>query len=106
MSYYFFLFVPIFCLNEALNKLPCVATTTKTIVVGGVIGQGGGSTTSTPYGSRAPSALTPIQIQRMEAESGNEQMMQLIPDQNYLQERADQMSQVEENIVELGKFVV
>eukprot|EP00814_Leptocylindrus_danicus_P017298 CAMPEP_0116044888 /NCGR_PEP_ID=MMETSP0321-20121206/27275_1 /TAXON_ID=163516 /ORGANISM="Leptocylindrus danicus var. danicus, Strain B650" /LENGTH=368 /DNA_ID=CAMNT_0003526085 /DNA_START=15 /DNA_END=1122 /DNA_ORIENTATION=+ len=68
----------------------------------GVIGQGGGSTTSTPYGSRAPSALTPIQIQRMEAESGNEQMMQLIPDQNYLQERADQMSQVEENIVELG----
>ena len=60
--------------------------------------------TSTPYGVRASSALTPIQIQRMEAESGNEQMMQLIPDRSYLQERADQMSQVEENIVELGMF--
>ena len=41
----------------------------------------------------------------MEAENGNEQMMQLIPDQSYLQDRADQMSQVEENIVELGKSI-
>lgn len=29
-------------------------------------------------------------------------MMQLIPDQNYLRERADAMSAVESNIVELG----
>ena len=41
----------------------------------------------------------------MEAQNGNEQMMQLIPDQSYLQDRADQMSQVEENIVELGKSI-
>jgi len=47
-------------------------------------------------------ALTPIDIQRMDEESGNEQMMQLIPNQTYLQDRADQMSQVESNIVELG----
>ena len=56
--------------------------------------------------SRAAAALTPIEIQRMEAERGDEQMMQLIPDQSYLQERADQMSQVEENIVELGRSCI
>mmetsp|Transcript_17514 Transcript_17514/g.20218 ORF Transcript_17514/g.20218 Transcript_17514/m.20218 type:complete len:370 (+) Transcript_17514:186-1295(+) len=44
--------------------------------------------------------LTPLDIQRMEQETG--QQMQLIPDQGYLLERADAMSQVESNIVELG----
>lgn len=44
--------------------------------------------------------LTPLDIQRMEQETG--QQMQLIPDQNYLRERADAMSTVESNIVELG----
>ena len=38
----------------------------------------------------------------MEEQSGQSQMMQLIPDQNYLRERADAMSAVESNIVELG----
>lgn len=38
----------------------------------------------------------------MEQESGQDQMMQLIPDQDYLRERADAMEQVETNIVELG----
>lgn len=51
-------------------------------------------------GGGAP--LTPLDIQRMEAESGQQEMMQLIPDQSYLQERADAMTQVETNIVELG----
>jgi syntaxin 5 len=46
--------------------------------------------------------LTPLDIQRMEEESGQSQMMQLIPDHDYLRERADAMSQVESNIVELG----
>jgi len=55
--------------------------------------------TSTP--SSLP-VYTPADIQRMEEESGQSQMMQLIPDQNYLRERADAMSQVESNIVELG----
>ena len=44
--------------------------------------------------------LTPLDIQRMEQES--QQTMQLIPDQTYLRERADAMSTVETNIVELG----
>ena len=35
-------------------------------------------------------------------EQENDQMMQLIPDQTYLRERADAMSTVESNIVELG----
>ena len=60
-----------------------------------------------PYNSNSTmqSALpvyTPLDIQRMEEESGQSQMMQLIPDQSYLRERADAMSQVESNIVELG----
>ncbi len=38
----------------------------------------------------------------MEEQSGQAQMMQLIPDQNYLQERANAMEAVESNIVELG----
>lgn len=46
--------------------------------------------------------LTPLDIQRMEQESGAQQQMQLIPDQTYLLERADAMATVESNIVELG----
>ena len=38
---------------------------------------------------------TPMDIQQMEEQSGQAQMMQLIPDQNYLQERADAMEAVE-----------
>jgi syntaxin 5 len=58
-----------------------------------------------PYSKNDQSTLpvyTPLDIQRMEEESGQSQMMQLIPDQSYLRERADAMSQVESNIVELG----
>lgn len=51
------------------------------------------------YGTSQP-PLTPLDIQRMEEERGLQQ--QLIPDQDYLQQRADAMSQVETNIVELG----
>jgi syntaxin 5 len=54
--------------------------------------------------------LTPLDIQRMEEENsggfqgggGGGQQTQLIPDQDYLRERADAMSTVETNIVELG----
>jgi syntaxin 5 len=46
--------------------------------------------------------LTPLDIQRLEQEQGDTQMMQLIPDQDYLQQRADAMSTVESHIVELG----
>jgi syntaxin 5 len=59
-------------------------------------------TTSSYYGRQDSNPLTPWDIQRMEQESGQEQMMQLIPDQDYLRERADAMEQVESNIVELG----
>ena len=38
----------------------------------------------------------------MEEQTGQAQAMQLIPDQNYLRERADAMEAVETNIVELG----
>ena len=44
--------------------------------------------------------LTPLDIQRMEQDTGLQ--MQLIPDQSYLRDRADAMSTVESNIVELG----
>mmetsp|Transcript_23565 Transcript_23565/g.66612 ORF Transcript_23565/g.66612 Transcript_23565/m.66612 type:complete len:410 (-) Transcript_23565:147-1376(-) len=54
------------------------------------------------YGRSDSTPLTPYDIQRMEQESGTSQMMQLIPDQEYLQERANAMEQVESNIVELG----
>ena len=53
------------------------------------------------YGRANSAPLTPLDIQRMEQESGMLQM-QLIPDQDYLRERADAMSTVESNIVELG----
>jgi syntaxin 5 len=57
---------------------------------------GGAST----YHGADSAPLTPLDIQRMEMENG--QQMQLIPDQNYLRERADAMETVESNIVELG----
>ena len=58
----------------------------------------GGSQSS----QNAAAMMSPFDIQKMEQESGQDQMMQLIPDQNYLRERADAMEQVESNIVELG----
>jgi len=45
---------------------------------------------------------TPFDIERMEEQSGQSQLMNLIPDQNYQRERADTMAQMESNIVELG----
>jgi syntaxin 5 len=54
------------------------------------------------YSSGNSALLTPLDIQRMEQEQGDSQMLQLIPDQDYLQTRADAMSTVESNIVELG----
>jgi syntaxin 5 len=64
---------------------------------------GAGTAAASLYG-RANSLppLTPLDIQRMEEESGQSRAMQLIPDRAYLRERADAMSQVESNIVELG----
>lgn len=50
----------------------------------------------------AAGMMSPFDIQRMEQESGQDQMMQLIPDQDYLRDRANAMEQVESNIVELG----
>jgi syntaxin 5 len=46
--------------------------------------------------------LTPVEIARMEEENFNQRQLQLIPDQNYLQDRANAMNQVESNIAELG----
>lgn len=46
--------------------------------------------------------MTPMEIQQMESNMGTQSQMQLIPDQDYLRQRADAMSQVETNIVELG----
>jgi len=46
--------------------------------------------------------MTPMEIQQMESNMGTQSQMQLIPDQDYLRQRADAMSQVESNIVELG----
>jgi syntaxin 5 len=46
--------------------------------------------------------LTPLDIMRAESQGGLEQTMQLIPDQNYLRERADVMETVESQIGELG----
>jgi SNARE domain len=66
-------------------------------------GGGGGDlpTYSGAYSSYSPVVMTPLDVQRMDEENG-EQLMQLIPDQDYLQSRADAMSTVESNIVELG----
>jgi syntaxin 5 len=57
------------------------------------------------YGRANSAPLTPLDIQRSEQEqsaAGNMHSLQLIPDQSYLRERADAMSTVESNIVELG----
>lgn len=54
------------------------------------------------FNNEPKTVLTPLEMQRLDEEAGNGQMMQLIPDQNYLRERADAMSTVETNIVELG----
>jgi len=66
----------------------------------------GKSASSNYYGNSqtggAPTMMSPFDIQQMEQESGQGQTMQLIPDQNYLRERADAMETVESNIVELG----
>ena len=83
--------------------------------IGGALDGGGGgansfylqqqsqrSTYSGQYGAGNASLLTPLDIQRMELEQGDQQMLQLIPEQSYLQSRADAMSTVESNIVELG----
>ena len=62
------------------------------------------SGTYSSYSNPNNTPLTPLDIQRMETENGQQQQMQLIPDQDYLRERADAMSQVETNIVELGQI--
>lgn len=54
------------------------------------------------HGTSSQQPLTPLDIMRMESESGQGQMMQLIPDQNYLRERADVMETVESHMLELG----
>lgn len=48
--------------------------------------------------------LTPFEIQQQEQQQSlsDQQSLQLIPDHNYLRQRADAMTQVESNIVELG----
>jgi syntaxin 5 len=58
--------------------------------------------TSSLYQSQYSAPLTPMDMVRMEQESSNQQSFQLIPDQTYLRERADAMSTVESNILELG----
>merc|ERR1719282_161774 len=61
-----------------------------------------GATSSYYPDSQSHIPLTPAEIQRMEQEAGSQRQYQLIPDQEYLRQRADAMSQVESNIVELG----
>ena len=56
------------------------------------------------HGTSSQQPLTPLDIMRMESESGQGQMMQLIPDQNYLRERADVMETVESHMLELGNI--
>jgi peptidoglycan hydrolase CwlO-like protein len=48
------------------------------------------------------SMMTPVELMQMEQANGQAQQMQLIPDRNYVRDRADAMSTVETNIVELG----
>jgi len=61
----------------------------------------GSSMYPTPYG-QSQGMLTPVQLMQMEQQSGQAQQMQLIPDRSYVRDRADAMSTVESNIVELG----
>mmetsp|Transcript_32810 Transcript_32810/g.71979 ORF Transcript_32810/g.71979 Transcript_32810/m.71979 type:complete len:502 (-) Transcript_32810:2904-4409(-) len=56
------------------------------------------------HGTNSSQPLTPLEIMRQESESGQEQMMQLIPDQSYLRERADVMETVESHMLELGNI--
>jgi len=56
---------------------------------------------NSPSSSHLP-VYSPLDLQRMEANSSQRQQLQLIPDQTYLRQRADAMSEVETNIVELG----
>ena len=53
-------------------------------------------------GNSSSTLLTPLDIQRMEQEMGDQQMLQLIPDATYVQSRAEAMSTVEQQMVELG----
>jgi syntaxin 5 len=53
-------------------------------------------------GNSSAALLTPLDIQRMEQEMGDQQMLQLIPDSSYVQSRAEAMSTVEKQMVELG----
>ncbi|KAL3789875.1 hypothetical protein ACHAWO_011681 [Cyclotella atomus] len=55
-----------------------------------------------PHAHNNVAPMTPLDIQRMEQSQSNQRQYQLIPDQDYLRQRADAMSQVESNIVELG----
>lgn len=55
-----------------------------------------------PESSSHLPVYSPVDLQRMEANSSQRQQLQLIPDQTYLRQRADAMSEVETNIVELG----
>jgi len=55
-----------------------------------------------PNDSSQLPVYSPLDLQRMEANSSQRQQLQLIPDQTYLRQRADAMSEVETNIVELG----
>eukprot|EP00521_Asterionellopsis_glacialis_P007617 CAMPEP_0195289652 /NCGR_PEP_ID=MMETSP0707-20130614/5839_1 /TAXON_ID=33640 /ORGANISM="Asterionellopsis glacialis, Strain CCMP134" /LENGTH=463 /DNA_ID=CAMNT_0040349677 /DNA_START=57 /DNA_END=1448 /DNA_ORIENTATION=+ len=79
--------------RQASEPIPSYSGSTSTYAPMGGVG-GGTGTGAEP--------MTPLDIQRMEQASGQDQMMQLIPDQDYLRERADAMSTVETNIVELG----
>jgi len=73
-----------------------------------------GSSSSIYYNNNNPNAsngsseqlpvYSPLDLQRMEANSSQRQQLQLIPDQTYLRQRADAMSEVETNIVELGSI--
>ncbi|KAL9188418.1 hypothetical protein ACHAXT_006796 [Thalassiosira profunda] len=62
----------------------------------------GGASSYYPDSHSQTMPMTPAEIQRLESESGQQRQYQLIPDQDYLRQRADAMSQVESNIVELG----
>eukprot|EP00985_Skeletonema_marinoi_P002270 scaffold927_cov93-Skeletonema_marinoi.AAC.2 len=62
----------------------------------------GGASSYYPDSNQSHAPMTPMEIQQMESNMGTQSQMQLIPDQDYLRQRADAMSQVESNIVELG----
>eukprot|EP00536_Pseudo-nitzschia_multiseries_P001787 jgi/Psemu1/4080/gm1.4080_g len=92
------------------SQLPRPHGITPSKAMGSSLPSYAGSSASNYYGSshqsgnsaNAAALLSPFELQRREQESGHDQMMQLIPDQDYLRDRADAMEQVESNIVELG----